>query len=124
MGTMAGLLDCLCIRLRSFEGIVLVARDLRGESSRSCNGDGGGARLEMADARDDDRDLIWKRRVDGIGIGAIAPHDSFVARRLRCRLLCAMRMHRMRCFDLFVELGDDVWPDLRTRGFCDKMRLI
>jgi hypothetical protein len=52
----------------------------------------------MADARDDERDLNSERREEDIGIGAIAPHDSLVARRRGCRLVRAMRMRRMFLF--------------------------
>jgi hypothetical protein len=115
---MAGLFDCLRIRLRSFEGRVLVAKDRKEESSRDCNDDGG-ARLETADARDDERDSI-ERRVDDNGIGAIAPHDSLVARWRRCRLVRVMRMRWMFWFVWFVDSGD-VWPELETGDCCDRM---
>ncbi len=80
MGTIAGLLDCLLIRLRSFDGRLLVAKDFSEDSSRPCNDDGG-ARLAMRDTTDDDRDLTSERRVEDNGIGAIAPHNSLDARR-------------------------------------------
>jgi hypothetical protein len=90
VGTIAGLLDCRRSRLRSFEGSVRVASDCNEFEDRDCSDDdGGGARLAM---RDDERGLREGSRVDDIGIGAIAPHNSVVARRqgvdAACRLRC------------------------------------
>lgn len=98
MGTMAGSCDCLRIKLRSFAGRVLVAKELSAELSRSWSGDDRGARLATRAA---DRELSSERRVEDIGIGAIAPRDSLVARRRRCCLLLAMRCARVFCLSFF-----------------------
>jgi len=89
---MAGSFDCLRIRVRSFAGRVLVAKELSAELSRTWSGgDDRGARLAMLDTRAADCELSSERRVEDIGIGAIALRDSLVARQRQSCLLLVMR---------------------------------
>lgn len=111
VGTMAGSF-CLLSKLDNLEGNVLVAKDLREEVSRSCNDDveerdDRGARLEIADTIDEDREFILEKSVEDIGIGAIARDGSLVARRRRdCFASCdANECARCVCLSFWVRLS-------------------